>query len=62
MKVYGNTQMMAEALAEGIGRSGVEVKVFKNSETSTSLIMKEILDAKAVLAGSGNYNNCMARA
>ena len=52
--------MMAEALAEGIGRSGVEVKVFKSSQTSTALIMKEILDAKVVLAGSGNYNNCMA--
>jgi anaerobic nitric oxide reductase flavorubredoxin len=58
--VWKHTQMMAEALAEGIGRSGVEVKVFKNSETSTSLIMKEILDAKAILAGSGNYNNFMA--
>ncbi len=51
---------MAEALAEGIGTNGVSVKVYKESITSSTLMMKEILDAKAVLIGSGCYNNDMA--
>lgn len=58
--IWKHTQMMAEALAEGIGRSGVEVKVFKASITSDALMMKELLDAKAILVGSGCYNNEMA--
>ena len=28
--------------------------------TSPAIIQKELLDAKAVLVGSGNYNNAMA--
>lgn len=58
--VWKHTQMMAEALAEGMGRNGVCVKTFKCSLTSPSIIMKELLDAKVVLIGSGNYNNVMA--
>lgn len=58
--IWKHTQMMAEALAEGIGRNGIEVKVFKASITNDALIMKELLDAKAILVGSGCYNNEMA--
>lgn len=58
--VWKHTQMMAEALAEGLGRNGICVKIFKCSLTSPALIMKELLDAKALLVGSGNYNNAMA--
>lgn len=58
--VWRHTQEMAEALAEGIGRNGVCVKVFKESLTSSAVIMKELIDAKAVLVGSGCYNNDMA--
>ena len=58
--VWKHTQQMAEALAEGIGRNGVCVKVFKYSMTSPALVMKELLDAKAILVGSGCYNNVMA--
>lgn len=58
--VWKHTQMMAEALAEGLGQGGIHVKVYKNSATSSALIMKEILDAKAILVGSGNYNNTIA--
>lgn len=55
--IWKHTQDMAEALAEGIGQSGVKVKVYKESQTSSALIMKELLDAKALLVGSGCYNN-----
>ena len=58
--VWKHTQMMAEALAEGLGRNGICVKIFKCSLTSPAIIMKELLDAKAILVGSGNYNNAMA--
>lgn len=58
--VWKHTQEMAEALAEGIGREGVCVKVFKESLTSSAVIMKEVIDAKAILVGSGCYNNDMA--
>lgn len=58
--VWKHTQMMAEALAEGMGRNGICVKIFKCSMTSPAIIQKELLDAKAVLVGSGNYNNAMA--
>lgn len=58
--VWKHTQEMAEALAEGIGRNGVCVKVFKESLTSSAVIMKELIDAKAILVGSGCYNNDVA--
>lgn len=58
--VWKHTQQMAEALAEGMGRNGVCVKVFKASLTSPAVIMKELLDAKAIFVGSGCYNNIMA--
>lgn len=58
--VWKHTQMMAEALAEGMGRNGICVKIFKCSQTSPAIIMKELLDAKVILVGSGNYNNTMA--
>lgn len=60
--VWKHTQMMAEALAEGLGRNGICVKLFKCSNTSSALIMKELLDAKAIIVGSGCYNNAMSPA
>lgn len=58
--IWHHTQEVAEALAEGFGMEGIDVKVYKYSETSSSIIMKEILDASMVLVGSGCYNNTMA--
>ncbi len=58
--IWKHTQEMAEALAEGIGRNGVCVKIFKYSQTSNAIVMKELIDAKAILVGSGCYNNIMA--
>lgn len=58
--IWRHTQDMAEALAEGIGQGGVAVRVYKESETSSALIMSELLNAKALLVGSGCYNNEIA--
>lgn len=58
--VWKHTQLMAETLAEGMGKNGICVKLYKCSITSPAIIQKEILDAKAIFVGSGNYNNAMA--
>ena len=54
--VWNHTRQMAEALAEGMADQGMEVKVYLHSSTSSAIIMKEILDARVVLVGSGCYN------
>ncbi len=54
--MYGSTQKMAHAIAEGLMEKGVEVKIYRVSETPLSLIMTEILDAKYVLIGSPTVN------
>lgn len=58
--VWTHTQQIAEALAEGLAQSGLEVKLYKKSITSSALILKDILDSKAVMIGSGCYNNFMS--
>lgn len=58
--IWKHTQAMAEALAEGLGRNGICVKIYKESITSSAIIMEEMMDAKAVLIGSGCYNNDIA--
>lgn len=57
---WKNTESMALALAEGLGHNGIDVRVYQASTTSSALIMKELMDAKAILIGSGNYNNAMS--
>ncbi|MEG0423159.1 MAG: flavodoxin domain-containing protein [Erysipelotrichaceae bacterium] len=58
--VWNNTKHMAEAIGEGLGEHGICVKLFKISETSPALIMKELLDSKAIFVGSGCYNNALS--
>ena len=58
--IWNNTASMAHALAEGLGMSGIDVRIYQASKTSSSIIMKELMDAKAVIIGSGNYNNAMS--
>ena len=54
--MYNSTKKMAHAIAEGLMEKGVEVKIYRVCETSLSLIMTEILDAKYVLIGSPTVN------
>ena len=58
--IWNNTASMAFALAEGMGMNGIDVKLYQASKSSSSLIMKELMDAKAIIIGSGNYNNAMS--
>ncbi len=55
--VWKHTQDMAEALAEGFGDAGMEVKVYKLSNTRSSIVFRELMDAEVVCVGSGTYNN-----
>jgi anaerobic nitric oxide reductase flavorubredoxin len=57
--MWGSTDKMARAIAEGIVSEGVEVKVLKMRASDNSEAVTEILDSKAVLVGSPTLNNGM---
>jgi len=55
--MWGSTEKMARRILEGIAATGVEAKLYKVSITDRSELLKEILEAKAVLIGSSTQNN-----
>ncbi len=55
--MWGSTEKMAQALAEGIIDGGVEVKVYNLTRSDSSDIIKEVLDCKAIAIGSPTLNN-----
>jgi flavorubredoxin len=55
--MWHSTQLMAEAIAEGIHSQGVSVKPMKLREFHRSDIMTEVLESKAVVVGSPTLNN-----
>lgn len=57
--MWGSTDKMARAIAEGAASEGAEVKVLKLRAADLTEAMTEILDAKAVLVGSPTLNNGM---
>jgi anaerobic nitric oxide reductase flavorubredoxin len=57
--MWGSTDKMARAIAEGINSQGVEVKLLKLRATENSDVVTEILEAKAVVVGSPTLNNQM---
>lgn len=57
--MWGSTDKMARAIAEGAASQGVEVKVLKLRAADLTEAMTEILDAKAVVVGSPTLNNGM---
>ncbi|KPJ52640.1 MAG: lactamase, partial [Dehalococcoidia bacterium DG_18] len=57
--MWGSTEKMAQALAEGIASEGVEVKLYNLTKSDKSDIIKEVLDARAILVGSPTLNNGM---
>ncbi|WP_258359572.1 nitric oxide reductase FrpA [Moorella sulfitireducens (nom. illeg.)] len=52
-----STEKMARALMDGLVAGGCEVKLFKLSVSDRNDIIKEILDARAILVGSPTINN-----
>lgn len=57
--MWGSTEMIAKAILKGIINEGVEAKLFRLRNSDQTEILKEILDAKAVLVGSPTLNNGM---
>ena len=57
--MWGSTNQMARAIAEGVTSQGVDVKVLKLRAANRTEAMTEILDAKAVVVGSPTLNNGM---
>jgi len=55
--MWGSTEMMAQALVEGIASAGVEVKLFNLSKTDRSDVITEVQDARVLLIGSPTLNN-----
>ncbi len=55
--MWHSTQLMAEAIAEGIHSCGVFVKPMKLREFHRSDIMTEVLESRAVVVGSPTLNN-----
>ena len=57
--MWGSTNQMARAIAEGVTSKGVDVKLMKLRVANRTEVMTEILDAKAVVVGSPTLNNGM---
>ena len=55
--MWGSTEKMAYAIADGVASRGVEAKVFHLRRSDTSDVLKEILDARAIIIGSSTLNN-----
>lgn len=57
--MWGSTDKMAHAIAEGATSQGVDVKLLKLRATELIDIVTEVLDSKAVFVGSPTLNNQM---
>jgi anaerobic nitric oxide reductase flavorubredoxin len=57
--MWGSTDKMAHAIADGATSQGVDVKLLKLRATEVSEIVTQILDSKAILVGSPTLNNQM---
>ena len=55
--MWGSTQIMAEAISEGIISEGVPVKVYRVTDTPRSTIMREVMMSRALVLGSPTLNN-----
>lgn len=58
--IWDNTEMITNEIAFGIVNKGFEVVIYNASKHRKSLIISEIMDARAVLIGSSNFNNTMS--
>lgn len=55
--MWQSTDLMARAIADGLAREGVEVRVMRLRATDRSDVMTEVLDAGAIVVGSPTLNN-----
>ncbi|MCX9085145.1 MAG: FprA family A-type flavoprotein [Candidatus Methanoperedens sp.] len=57
--MWNSTETMAKEIVKGAADSGVEVTLFNIRKTDWSEIVKEVLEAKAIVIGSPTLNNGM---
>jgi len=57
--MWGSTDKMARAIAEGVASEAVDVKLLKLRASDETDIVTEILDAKSVIVGSPTLNSGM---
>ena len=57
--MWGGTEKSARAIARGAQRAGVEVKVFKMSNTPNSTVSTEVFTCSGLLVGSPTLNSGM---
>jgi len=56
--MYGNTELMAETVAQGVAEAGVKNIIIHNvSKTDSSVILRDIFKYKALIVGSPTYSN-----
>lgn len=55
--MWGGTEKIARAIARGAQRAGVEVKVFKMSNTPNSTVSTEVFTCSGLLVGSPTLNS-----
>ncbi len=55
--MWGSTQVLARALADGMASKGVNVRVHCLGSSHNSDVMADILDARGILIGSPTLNN-----
>ncbi|MBA4368969.1 MAG: MBL fold metallo-hydrolase [Desulfobacterium sp.] len=55
--MWNSTEQMAEKIAEGVSREGVEVRPMNLRHCHRSDVMTEVMDARAVVIGSPTLNN-----
>jgi anaerobic nitric oxide reductase flavorubredoxin len=57
--MWGSTQKMANAIVKGLTDEGADVRLFNLDVSDKSDIIKDVLDAKALIVGSPTLNNGM---
>jgi len=56
--MYGNTELMAETVAQGLAEAGVKEIIIHNvSKTDSSFILRDIFKYKGLIVGSPTYSN-----
>ena len=57
--MWNSTELMARAIGEGLSKKGVDTRLFNMRVSDISEVIKEILEAKAIIVGSPTLNNGM---
>lgn len=58
--MYGNTELMAETVAQGLAEGGVKNIIIHNvSKSHPSIILRDIFKYKGLIIGSPTYCNCL---